>query len=53
MQFFTELPAGKIDAVSMTVMSRVRSSMDDPEWKNRGYAKVSKYNLKINVGTGQ
>jgi hypothetical protein len=40
MHFFAELLAGKTGAVSMTVMSRVRSSMNDPE-KNRSYAKLS------------
>jgi hypothetical protein len=42
MQFLVEVLAGKTGAVSMTVMSRVRSSIDDPG-KNRSYAKVSPY----------
>jgi hypothetical protein len=46
MQFLVEVLAGKTGAVSMTVMSRVRSSIDDPG-KNRSYAKVSKYTARI------
>ncbi len=41
MQFAADLPTVKIGADSMTVMSRVRTSMNDPGG-NRSYAKLSK-----------
>jgi hypothetical protein len=50
MQFFTKLLAGKTGAASMTVMSRVRSSMNDPG-KNRSYAKLSICFLPKRVAT--
>jgi hypothetical protein len=49
MQFAVDLPIEKIGAVSMAVMSRVRSSMDDPG-KNRSYAKASHLAGQSSVG---
>jgi hypothetical protein len=42
MQFLAELLSGKTGAASMTVMSRMRSSMNDPG-ENRSYAKLQNH----------